>query len=181
MNRWSAWFLVGIASGGLTTSCEVEADSADDCEDGACEPTAVTQAKLCPMDTHVCVPRVGGGWDFAVRWKGDKASAPDTCPAAAANISFWGNEVLPAGMPPGALPAFVVGCGFKDDASCEDEQDDGSDFVCAPNVRDWPACVVANSARSCPPTYQAQTIVGSDLPEDVQWTVCCPALDPRSP
>jgi hypothetical protein len=159
---------------GLLTGCAEDLGKLG-CDGVDCEPIAQTQDKLCPFDTHICQPRVGGGWDNVVRWKGDKNSAPDVCPKLASNISFWGNEVLPPEMPRDRLPAFVLGCGFEEPGECEEDPETGADFLCAPNVPNWPACVVANSERACPPAYTAQTLVGSDAPDDTQWTVCCDA------
>jgi hypothetical protein len=177
MARWSAFLWLAVTCLGLTAGCSNYGDICPDCSPD--EPVEQVQEKVCDLETHVCVPRVGGGWDGVLQWKGHKKQAPEQCPEAATNISFWGEEVLPPNMPPGIPAQTVVGCGFIEDGICESEPDllggtwDETHFICAPHLEDWHACIVANSTRGCPPAYAAQTIVGSDTAGDLEWTVCC--------
>jgi hypothetical protein len=178
MTRWSAFlcFLwLAVAGLGLTAGCNNNAGKCYECSPA--EP--VEQVKVCDLKTHVCVPRVGGGWDGVLKWEGDEDNAPDRCPEVTTNISFWGDEVLPPNMPPNTPAQTLVGCGFIEDGICDGHPDDDEEdldevhFICAPRVEGWNACIVANSPRDCPPAYTAQTIVGSDTAGDLEWTVCC--------
>jgi hypothetical protein len=193
MTRWGAFLWLAVAGLGLTAGCDDDVLGCDDCS-----PVEQVQEKICDLKTHVCVPRVGGGWDGVILWEGDEDNAPDKCPEVTTNISFWGEEVLPPNMPPNTPAQTLVGCGFIEDGICEahpdfdddahpefDEEEDldGIHYICAPRVEGWNACIVANSPRGCPPAYTAQTIVGSDSAGDLEWTVCCvgDAEGPKSP
>jgi hypothetical protein len=187
MARWSAFLWLAVAGLGLITGCENTFDGCYGCSQD--EAVEQVQVKVCDLETHVCVPRVGGGWDGVILWEGDEDNAPDKCPEVTTNISFWGEEVLPPNMPPNTPAQTLVGCGFIEDGVCESDPDylgdpwDETHFICAPNVEGWDACIVANSTRVCPPSYTAQTIVGSDIAGDVEWTVCCRGGEdgPKSP
>ena len=128
------------------------------------------------MKTHTCNPRIGGGWDDVVMWEGLRGAQPKKCPPLAAGMSFWGGVLIPFDKQSVPPPEYAVGCGYAEPGACEDELEE----VCAPNIPDWRACVVANSRRECPPDYEAQSIVASDEATDLDWTVCC-IRDPKDP
>jgi hypothetical protein len=180
--RLAAWILALAMVLAAATGCEHSAGDWCGHVPGACAPAAQAQEPLCPLDTHVCVPYVGGGWDNVLRWEGDKTEAPDRCPQGASHVSFWGQAMATPKPGSVALSLYVVGCGFTEPGTCEGVSDHGANEVCAPAVADWPACIVANSPRECPSPYSAQTVVGSDAPGDEPWTVCCksPRDDARS-
>jgi hypothetical protein len=173
MKRWRALLGMGILSAMLNAGCRPDLPGWKQCDDAPnCDPTLPAQPageKLCPTETHTCMIYVGGGWDNVLQWKGERDKAPHSCPKAAARISFRGDVIEPNSI----TPEYAVGCGFAEAGTCEGVVPNGDDYLCAPQIPDWPACIVANSHRRCPPDYQAQTVVGSDEATDLEWTVCC--------
>lgn len=178
MKRWSVLLCLVLWSVGFLLGCVQDTAYKDVCGPDGCDPqegpTPQIEEKHCPIETHSCVPRVGGGWDPVVRWEGLLGTQPDRCPELAAGMSFWGHVLLPvnSGIP---YPQYAIGCGFAEPAACENDLEQ----ICAPAIPDWPACIVANSHRECPPDYRARTIVGSEDADDLAWTVCCTAEPTR--